>query len=864
MIAIKLSNCVYFCAIIVLTIAAITLGQQESFLRKPWPQYSLHNMPKTQFTCHDKILGGYYADPEAQCQMFHVCVKVAGVGVSYVQDFRFLCPNGTAFDQEAQICANWGDVDCDQSVLYYGSDNFDLYRLGSGYESKRAPAAEEDESTFHLQRAESGDIRRFNERRIDQKSRPDQPPNYTKHFESVTRNTVNHIANTNYKEGAKRKSETTKKPIVSYYTPTSTTTEQHYDESKQDFDDFLKGSHSSNFFVNRNGGHEEDYLEHSKKLKPNDFSDFNKKSESTTIGKSRVSTIKIKRPLQQSSIDLNLITTPTSPKPTKRVTIQAYSNTPSSATISTTTFKPFQNSLNKINFGSNDYETQAKIQPTTYNPNRLKSTTIKYNELKRDKAVALDSYQNKGNYQNKPIGGNSRKVQKFEEALQKSEDFNNFKEFSRAKPQQPQPFKSQKPIKPLDDSIKAEPQYQRIRSQSVRGNNQQPPAPFSAPQRQSASKTVDPNKTKLAINNDSKPRGFANRGKINFKASTQYDYYENYRTTTSDQKKFSTLVTKDKYTPTTFKPFKKTDERNFYQAPQAIKPQNLAHKSTNTLIKTNIEPTTASPYYNPDEDDGQYHPELYELDYSRNRFNLQRSTSTTGGIVTSTTPRPFSTFQNPAIHLKSQQHTSFLKEQEALSDFSDEDDLFKTAQSLNFGAASINKLRADIIKAEKTSQQYNSQYNPHNSYFASPNTTTTTSAPKHTSTTLNYYTQPSIYSSTQTSFKPNAYAADNFIFTSTTSIRPSTIVYSSSSSTSTTTTTPRPPPAFYKKGEKSTNGKSSKSSKGQSSKKTSKRPPHADEDTSYDYAYYDTDTLSESPQEYQDYEIAEFARTRKN
>lgn len=69
---------------IILTIAAITLGQQESFLRKPWPQYSLHNMPKTQFTCHDKILGGYYADPEAQCQMFHVCVKVAGVGVSYV------------------------------------------------------------------------------------------------------------------------------------------------------------------------------------------------------------------------------------------------------------------------------------------------------------------------------------------------------------------------------------------------------------------------------------------------------------------------------------------------------------------------------------------------------------------------------------------------------------------------------------------------------------------------------------------------------------------------------------------------------------------------------------------------------------
>jgi len=41
-------------------------------------------MPKTQFTCHDKILGGYYADPETQCQMFHVCVKLPGVGVSNV------------------------------------------------------------------------------------------------------------------------------------------------------------------------------------------------------------------------------------------------------------------------------------------------------------------------------------------------------------------------------------------------------------------------------------------------------------------------------------------------------------------------------------------------------------------------------------------------------------------------------------------------------------------------------------------------------------------------------------------------------------------------------------------------------------
>lgn len=113
----------------------------------PFPTYSLEDMPETQFSCREKILGGYYADPDAQCQMFHVCVKVAGIGVNppehfnleqvtiwgfQVQDFRFLCPNGTAFDQDHQICADWEDVDCDATTLYYSSDNFDLYRVGSG------------------------------------------------------------------------------------------------------------------------------------------------------------------------------------------------------------------------------------------------------------------------------------------------------------------------------------------------------------------------------------------------------------------------------------------------------------------------------------------------------------------------------------------------------------------------------------------------------------------------------------------------------------------------------------------------------------------------------------------------------------
>lgn len=46
------------------------------------PHHSADQLPDTEFSCRDKVLGGYYADPDAQCQMFHVCVKVAGVGVN--------------------------------------------------------------------------------------------------------------------------------------------------------------------------------------------------------------------------------------------------------------------------------------------------------------------------------------------------------------------------------------------------------------------------------------------------------------------------------------------------------------------------------------------------------------------------------------------------------------------------------------------------------------------------------------------------------------------------------------------------------------------------------------------------------------
>ncbi|XP_012288535.1 probable serine/threonine-protein kinase clkA [Orussus abietinus] len=123
-------------------------------LQRPPPRYSQQYMPETSFTCRNKIVGSYYADPETDCQLFHVCVSVAGT----VQDYKFLCPNDTAFDQESQTCADWYDVDCEAATLYYASDNFDLYRIGSGLESLHYDSIRTDaEPQDHLQRSETND-----------------------------------------------------------------------------------------------------------------------------------------------------------------------------------------------------------------------------------------------------------------------------------------------------------------------------------------------------------------------------------------------------------------------------------------------------------------------------------------------------------------------------------------------------------------------------------------------------------------------------------------------------------------------------------------------------------------------------------
>ncbi|GFR16298.1 chitin-binding type-2 domain-containing protein [Trichonephila clavata] len=84
-----------------------------------YPVYS--HLPETGFKClaHTST-PGFYADVESKCQMWHYCQPDG-------RHDRFLCPNGTVFDQMTRVCNWWFNVFCDDALNHYDI-NFDLYR----------------------------------------------------------------------------------------------------------------------------------------------------------------------------------------------------------------------------------------------------------------------------------------------------------------------------------------------------------------------------------------------------------------------------------------------------------------------------------------------------------------------------------------------------------------------------------------------------------------------------------------------------------------------------------------------------------------------------------------------------------------
>merc|ERR1712223_1932413 len=80
-----------------------------------YPIYS--EVPESGFACDGQVDGGYYADGEAECQVFHICTADGAGGLA---KYSFLCPNGTVFNQNYFICDWWFNFDCAEAEGLYG------------------------------------------------------------------------------------------------------------------------------------------------------------------------------------------------------------------------------------------------------------------------------------------------------------------------------------------------------------------------------------------------------------------------------------------------------------------------------------------------------------------------------------------------------------------------------------------------------------------------------------------------------------------------------------------------------------------------------------------------------------------------
>merc|ERR1712106_959389 len=94
---------------------------EETLPGVPGDDYPIYSdIPETSFSCDGQVHGGYYADTETECQVFHICVDNAQGDLI---KFDFICPNGTIFDQQYLVCSWWFNVDCSKSEELFSINN---------------------------------------------------------------------------------------------------------------------------------------------------------------------------------------------------------------------------------------------------------------------------------------------------------------------------------------------------------------------------------------------------------------------------------------------------------------------------------------------------------------------------------------------------------------------------------------------------------------------------------------------------------------------------------------------------------------------------------------------------------------------
>merc|ERR1711863_204298 len=104
----------------------------------PGEDYPIYaEVPESAFSCEGQVEGGYYADEEAECQVFHICAAEEA-------KYSFLCPNGTIFNQEYFICDWWFNVDCAESAAIAEAKNSELAATREAASAAAAEAAASD------------------------------------------------------------------------------------------------------------------------------------------------------------------------------------------------------------------------------------------------------------------------------------------------------------------------------------------------------------------------------------------------------------------------------------------------------------------------------------------------------------------------------------------------------------------------------------------------------------------------------------------------------------------------------------------------------------------------------------------------
>ncbi|KAG8200116.1 hypothetical protein JTE90_018906 [Oedothorax gibbosus] len=98
-----------------------SLEKAELYMEACAKQELFASAPPLNFSCDDKVAGGYYADTDTGCHIFHLC---APSNLQSLTDHPFCCHPELVFDQRFLVCDRPENVDCPASHRYF-SDQFD-------------------------------------------------------------------------------------------------------------------------------------------------------------------------------------------------------------------------------------------------------------------------------------------------------------------------------------------------------------------------------------------------------------------------------------------------------------------------------------------------------------------------------------------------------------------------------------------------------------------------------------------------------------------------------------------------------------------------------------------------------------------